>query len=62
MNREELYTAYCEGSDMTIIVKDFYTDDKLVATEVIGWYYGSPNEEDTTMFTGKLRAEFPNGL
>lgn len=56
--REEIYTAYAPNTDMTFIMKDVYKDNEAIETEVIGWYYGAPNENFTIAFIGKLKADY----
>ena len=43
---------------MTFIVCDEWNGDDLIATEVVGFYFGVPTEKGTQMFIGDLRAEF----
>lgn len=50
---EEIRTAYAEADDMTFIIKETET-----STEVIGFYWGEPDEEATKKFIGKLKAEY----
>jgi len=56
--REEIYTVYAEGNDMTFIMKNIYNGDELVSTEVVGWYWGEPGEDATKACIGKLKAEY----
>lgn len=56
--REEIYTAYAPANDMTFIMKDTYNGEEITRTEVIGWYYGEPNDEATEQFKGDLVAEY----
>lgn len=46
-------TVYAEKDDMTFIIKE--TDN---STEVVGFYWGEPDEEATKNFIGKLKAEY----
>jgi hypothetical protein len=49
--RHEIYTTYAPETDMTFIMRDTYNEhDDLKATQVMGWYYGEPNEEDTERY------------
>lgn len=60
----KIYTTYAPDTDITFIMKDTYeyTRDKtntfLASTEVIGFYFGEPDESNTAEYTGKLKAEF----
>ena len=57
--QEEIYTAYAEDNDMTFILKDTLNDDGTpYRTEVIGFYYGEPDEDNTRQFMGDLIAEY----
>lgn len=55
---ESIYTAYSSNTDMTFIMKDVCEDTEVISTEVIGWYFGEPNESATEAFVGKLKATF----
>lgn len=55
---EKIFTGYCPEHDMTFILKDTITNGKEVSTEVIGFYFGGPDEQLTKRFTGKLKAEY----
>ena len=56
---EEIYTTYAPETDMTFIMKDtFNTTGDILETQVVGWYYGEPNEEDTRGFYGWLAARY----
>lgn len=55
---EEIYTAYAPENDMTFILKDTMLDGEPIATEVIGFYYGEPDDELTAQFSGCLNAQY----
>lgn len=57
MGKEVIYTTYSESEDMTFILKDVFVDDDWKSTEVVGFYFGEPTEENTALYTGKLKAE-----
>lgn len=46
--------------DRTIIFESVYSEDGETKTEeLVGWYFGRPNEEDTEIFSnGKYKAIF----
>lgn len=48
-------THYCPSSDMTFIT--YETDNKI---ELIGFYFGEPNEYCTEHYIGSLIAELEN--
>lgn len=47
-----IYTVYAQQDDITFIMKE--TNSKL---ECVGWYFGSPDEDLTAEYVGKLSAE-----
>ena len=55
----KIYTVYAEKEDLTFILKET-RDNKgnPVSTECVGFYYGEPNERDTTNYIGALKAEY----
>lgn len=56
---EEIYTAYSAEADITFIMKDTLDENgHPYRTEVIGFYYGEPDEENTRIFMGDLIAEY----
>lgn len=62
MKYTTIRTPYFESEDKTLIFEYIYMDDKLLSCELKGFYYGEPNEEDTKIYYGKLKAEFEGGL
>lgn len=55
----KIITEYSASGDMTFILKEEYNaEGDPLSTEVVGFYFGKPNEKDTEHFTGKLKAEF----
>ena len=57
--KQVVFTTYAAEADMTFIMSDMLdSDGEVKSTEVLGWYYGGPNEEDTKTFIGKLKAEY----
>lgn len=58
---EKVWTAYSKEGDLTTILKSKYSDSEMrnvVSTEVVGFYFGEPDDASTTMFTGELKAEY----
>ena len=55
---QSIYTVYAPNDDMTFIMRDTNDGDEPISTEVVGWYYGEPNKENTEFFVGKLKAEY----
>lgn len=55
---ENLYTVYAPDADITFIMLDTFDEDSIESTEVVGWYFGEPDEEATKLYTGKLKAEY----
>lgn len=61
--KKEIYTTYAPDTDITFIMEDTYNkDNELILTEVKGFYYGKPNEENTEMCYGDLKADFDWGI
>lgn len=55
----EIDTAYSADHDMTFILEEVIdADEEPLSTEVVGFYYGTPNDADTAEFTGSLKAEY----
>ena len=55
--KKEIYTSYSKETSVTMIFEDVFDDNgNLVSTEVKGFYFGYPNEEDNKEFYGKLKA------
>lgn len=55
-----IYTVYAKEDDMTFIMKGTINEDdgNEERLECVGWYFGSPDDDATKKFTGKLYAEF----
>lgn len=49
-------TNYSSEADRTFIIERTYINNKLSSEEVVGFYSGEPNEEDTKLFTHKTKA------
>ena len=57
--KEKIYTAFAERDDITFILKDTLNENgDPISTEVVGWYFGDPNEESTRFFIGQTKAEY----
>lgn len=55
----DIQTAYSKEADMTFILKETTSADGApISTEVVGFYYGEPNELDTRNYLGHLKAEY----
>lgn len=54
--REETWTAYSPEADITTILVSAYENDKVLSTEVVGMYFGEPNEDCTELYKGSLKA------
>lgn len=44
---------YSEGGDLTFIMKETWYGQEPVESEVVGFYYGEPNKEETEYFKDK---------
>lgn len=58
METTSIETVYAPAADITFIMRETTRDGEPVSTEVVGFYYGEPDEESTQHFIGKLKAEF----
>lgn len=53
----EIVPMYCQPYDRTFLMKEIRNEKgEPVTEEVVGWYYGRPNNDDTQMFIGDLKA------
>lgn len=63
-SKTEYNTVYCQEENMTFIFLDEVTYrgdkwDSFISRELVGWYYGEPNDEDTKAFSNHYyRAEY----
>lgn len=58
---EKIWTTYNSGDDVTVIFRSIFLDkegEECLSTEIIGFYWGEPNEADTEKYTGCLKAEY----
>jgi hypothetical protein len=56
---DEIYGIYAKSHDITFVMKECFDDTgEPLSLEVIGFYYGEPNERDNKMFSGDLKADF----
>lgn len=56
--RKEIYTTYAPSADITYIMCDTYEGEEIKSTEVVGWYYGEPDEESTKLYNGNVIATY----
>lgn len=55
----EIRAVYAANEDMTFILKETTNPEgDPISTEVVGFYYGEPDDESTKHFIGKLKAEY----
>lgn len=55
----EITTAYSAEGDMTFILRETTSPDgDPISTEVVGFYYGEPDDHATKHFIGKLKAKY----
>lgn len=57
---EEIVATYAPDMDMTFILRETYSDEQniWISTEVVGFYYGEPNNDLTQQHVGKLKAVY----
>ena len=48
-----LSSVYVDSCDMTMIIEDTWVDGEPRRTEIKGFYYGKPSEENTNIFKNK---------
>lgn len=56
--KKEIYTTYAPDTDITFIMCDTYDGEDIKSTEVVGFYYGVPDEKLTEMYIGKVKATY----
>ena len=57
--KEQIRTSYAPADDTTFIMRDRYDMcDNLVSTEVVGFYSGEPDEQNTVQYIGDLKAVY----
>ena len=57
--RTEIYGIYQRNYDITFVMEEKFTnDDEPVSLEVVGFYYGEPDDELNKEFYGKTKARF----
>lgn len=56
--QEYIYVSHAEDTDITFILKDIIEDDAVISTEVTGFYYGSPDEQNIEKYKNSLKAEY----
>ena len=57
--REVIWTLH--SGDITVIFRDVFAgddEDVILSTEVVGFYFGAPEDELTQQYIGKLKATF----
>lgn len=55
----EIRTEYSASGDMTFILRETTSaEGDPISTEVVGFYYGEPNELETRHYIGRLKAEY----
>lgn len=55
----QIRTEYSASGDMTFILKETTNvEGDPISTEVVGFYYGAPNDENTKQYIGKLKADY----
>lgn len=47
----KIYTTYAQDTDITFILQDLTSGNTLLSTQVIGFYYGTPNAQDTKQYS-----------
>ena len=58
METTNIESYYSREADITFIMKETSNEEGPVSTEVVGFYFGEPDEESTQRYIGNLKAEF----
>ena len=65
LDNAELHTEvveyYSEEGDITFLMEESYKGETLIKCEVVGFYHGEPNKDDTEYFKGKTVAYYEHG-
>lgn len=57
--KEKIWTAYDAFNDMTFIMKSIVDRrNRTISDEVVGFYWGAPDDKATEDGIGKLKAEY----
>ena len=54
----KLRTVHAKEDDMTFIMEEKYVNESLFSTEVVGFYYGEPDDYTTNFYRGDRLARF----
>lgn len=50
---KELIANYIQGYDRTVIFEHTYLNNECIKIELVGWYFGEPNEDNTKQFANR---------
>lgn len=56
--KKKVDVAYSPSHDITFILEECYMNEKIVSTEIVGFYYGEPDEKNTIAYYGKIKAQY----
>lgn len=58
--RTIIHGEYSDTADITFILEEKInlTNNEYISTEVVGFYYGQPDLENTKRYIGKIKAEY----
>lgn len=54
----EIVPVYNHPYNVTVLFEQTRINDNLVQEEVIGWYHGEPNDEDTKFYSTEYRGNY----
>lgn len=55
----KIYGIYSKEHDITFVMKEVFDSvGEPLSLEVVGFYYGEPNDRDNRLFCGDRKAEF----
>lgn len=57
---KQIYEVYAQYDDITFIMEEYYDTcaEQPISTEVVGFYYGTPDPEATKEYYGKRKATY----
>ena len=58
MQTTEIVTTYAPDTDITFILRETYENGEPLSTEVVGFYYGGPDDNLTNEYNGSLKAVY----
>ena len=54
----DVIPIYNSSHDITILLEQTKVNDVITKDEIIGWYHGEPNDEDTKLYSTEYRGKY----